>query len=65
MDFQLEDSRLRQALERISAQKIVITQPEKPTPFSFPIIVDRTREKLTSEKLEDRIRKMKMEYGVS
>jgi ATP-dependent helicase Lhr and Lhr-like helicase len=63
MDFQLEEARLRQALERISTQKIVITQPEKPTPFSFPIIVDRTREKLTSEKLEDRIKKMKMEYG--
>ena len=39
----------------------VHTQPDKPTPFAFPIIVDRTREKLTSEKLEDRIRKMKME----
>jgi hypothetical protein len=26
-------------------------------------MVDRTREKLTSEKLEDRIKKMKLEYG--
>jgi ATP-dependent helicase Lhr and Lhr-like helicase len=62
MDFQLEEARLRIALDRISKQKIVITQPEKPTPFAFPIIVDRTREKLTSEKLEDRIRKMKLEF---
>jgi ATP-dependent Lhr-like helicase len=62
MDFQLEEARLRQALDRIARQKIVITHPEKPSPFSFPIMVDRTREKLTSEKLEDRIRKMKMEY---
>ena len=62
MDFQLEEARLRQALERISQQKIVITQPAKPTPFAFPIMVDRTREKLTTEKLEDRIKKMKMEY---
>ena len=63
MDFQLEEARLRKALERIGTQKIVITQPEKPTPFAFPIMVDRTREKLTSEKLEDRIKKMKLEYG--
>jgi ATP-dependent Lhr-like helicase len=63
MDFQLEEARLRQALERIGTQKIIITQPEKPTPFAFPIMVDRTREKLTSEKLEDRIKKMKLEYG--
>jgi ATP-dependent Lhr-like helicase len=63
MDFQLEEARLRQALERIGKQKIIITEPEKPTPFAFPIMVDRTREKLTSEKLEDRIKKMKLEYG--
>lgn len=63
MDFQLEEARMRMALERIEHQKIIITQPDKPTPFSFPIIVDRTREKLTSEKLEDRIKKMMVEYG--
>lgn len=63
MDFQLEEARLRAALERISQQKIVITYPDKPTPFAFPIIVDRLREKLTSEKLEDRIKKMALEYS--
>lgn len=63
MDFQLEEARLRAALERINLQKIIITYPEKPTPFAFPIIVDRLREKLTSEKLEDRIRKMALQYS--
>jgi ATP-dependent helicase Lhr and Lhr-like helicase len=63
MDFQLEEVRLRRALERIAKQKIIITRPEKPSPFSFPIIVDRLREKLTSEKLEDRIRKMALQYA--
>lgn len=62
MDFQLEEARLRRALERINHQKIVITHPDKPTPFAFPIMVDRLREKLTSEKLEDRIRKMALQY---
>jgi ATP-dependent helicase Lhr and Lhr-like helicase len=63
MDFQLEEARLRRALERISSQKIIITHPDKPTPFAFPIMVDRLREKLTSEKLEDRIRKMALQYA--
>lgn len=36
----------------------MISKPNKATPFSFPILVDRLREKLTSEKLEDRIKKM-------
>jgi ATP-dependent Lhr-like helicase len=62
MDFQLEEARLRRALDRIAHQRIVITHPEKPTPFAFPIMVDRMREKLTSEKIEDRIRKMVMLY---
>jgi ATP-dependent Lhr-like helicase len=57
-EHQLEEGRLRKALERISHQKIVWKACEKATPFSFPIITDRLREKLTSEKLEDRIRKM-------
>ena len=63
MDFQLEEARLRNALERINHQKIIITYPDKPTPFAFPIIVDRLREKLTSEKLEDRIKKMALQYS--
>lgn len=62
MDFQLEESRLRRALTRISKQKIIIKEPEKPTPFAFPIMVDRTREKLTSEKLADRVKRMMMDW---
>ncbi|MCI0751682.1 MAG: ligase-associated DNA damage response DEXH box helicase [Flammeovirgaceae bacterium] len=63
MDFQLEEARMRRALERISKQKIVLTYPDMPTPFAFPIMVDRLREKLTSEKLEDRIRRMAVAYS--
>ncbi len=63
MDFQLEDARMRRALERIGHQKIIIKEPDKPTPFAFPIIVDRlSRDKLTSEKLEDRVKKMIVKY---
>ncbi len=57
-DFQLEEQRLRQALDRISKQEIVVTNPKNFTPLSFPIIVDRTRETLTSESLSERIKKM-------
>jgi ATP-dependent helicase Lhr and Lhr-like helicase len=50
-------------LKRIAQQKIMITRPVKPTPFAFPIMVDRLREKLTTEKIEDRIRKMAVQYA--
>jgi ATP-dependent Lhr-like helicase len=62
MDFQLEETRLRRALDRIARQKIIVKEPGRPTPFSFPIIVDGMREKLTSEKLEDRIKRMLVKF---
>ncbi|MEO8666453.1 MAG: helicase-related protein, partial [Ignavibacteria bacterium] len=62
LQFQLEESRLRIALDRIRKQKLIITNPDRPTPFSFPIMVDRMREKITSEKFEDRVKKMQLRY---
>jgi len=57
-EHQLEEGRLRLALERIARQDILYKPCSKPTPFSFPIITDRLREKLSSEKLADRIKRM-------
>jgi ATP-dependent Lhr-like helicase len=63
MDFQLEEARLRKALERIRLQKIVVRYPPRPTPFAFPIMIDRlSRDKLTTERLEDRVKKMALEW---
>ena len=61
-EHQLEEGRLIQALERIEKQQIVWKQCKKPTPFSFPIITDRLREKLSSETLAERIKKMTAAY---
>ncbi|MBL7952428.1 MAG: ligase-associated DNA damage response DEXH box helicase [Flavobacteriales bacterium] len=57
-NLQLELPRLHAVLQRIARMRIVLKDPGNFTPFAFPIIVDRLREKLTSEQLEDRIRKM-------
>lgn len=62
MTFQLEEGRLRQALDKILSSHIIISRPDTPSPFSFPLLVDRLREKLSSEKLTDRIQKMLSEY---
>ena len=58
--FHLQEDRLRQTLERILAQEIVIKRPRRATPFAFPIMVDRLREKLSTEKLEDRVARLKL-----
>jgi len=55
---QLEEHRLRAALNRVNQQKITVKRLNKPTPFSFPIMVDRLREQMSNESLEARIERM-------
>lgn len=61
MEQQMEEVRLRNMLERIQKSNIIITFPNRLTPFCFPIKVDSMRENLSSEKLEDRVRRMQSE----
>ncbi len=62
--FQLEEFRLRVALQRIQQQKHVIKTTDGPSPFAFPVMVDRlSREKLTTETMEERVAKMVMRMG--
>ena len=58
---QMEELRLRDMLDRIQKSKVIITFPERLTPFCFPIKVDSMREDLSSEKLEERVKKMQMQ----
>jgi ATP-dependent helicase Lhr and Lhr-like helicase len=58
MEQQMEERRLRNMLERVSKGKMVLRWPERLTPFCFPLKVDSMREDLSSEKLEDRVRRM-------
>jgi ATP-dependent Lhr-like helicase len=57
-DHQMEEARLREMLDRISRGSIILTYPTRLTPFSFPVKIDSMRESLSSEKLEDRVRRM-------
>ncbi|HSB92395.1 MAG TPA: ligase-associated DNA damage response DEXH box helicase [Flavitalea sp.] len=63
MEQQMEEQRLRSMLERIQRSRIVITFPERLTPFCFPLKVDSMRENLSSEKLEDRVRRMQAQLN--
>ncbi len=63
MEQQMEEARLRDMLERIQHSHITIRFPERLTPFCFPIKVDSMREDLSSEKLEDRVRKMQQQLA--
>jgi ATP-dependent helicase Lhr and Lhr-like helicase len=57
-DHGMERGRMTQVFENIASQEIVWRDCSQPTPFSFPLITDRIRSKLSSESVEDRIKKM-------
>jgi len=55
---ELDIRRLEQTLERINGMKLDVHQLKRPTPLGFPLLVERMRESMSSEKLADRIRRM-------
>ncbi|MCU0495202.1 MAG: DNA ligase-associated DEXH box helicase, partial [Chloroflexaceae bacterium] len=61
LERQLEESRLTAALARLRAGKVMLREVARPTPLAFPLLVDRLREKLSSEKLADRVRNMQLQ----
>ncbi|MGZ5061981.1 MAG: ligase-associated DNA damage response DEXH box helicase [Usitatibacter sp.] len=62
LERQLEFSRLAGGLRRMASAQVLVRQTHKPSPFAFPIMVSRFREKLTNEKLADRVKRMQLEY---
>lgn len=58
LTIQVEQARLANTLRRITQQSIIFQHLKRPSPFAFPILVDRLRESLSSEKLEDRVNRM-------
>ena len=58
LERQLEYSRLVETLEQMERSRRVLIRTERLTPLAFPLMVDRLRDRLTSEKLSDRVRRM-------
>lgn len=55
---ELEVARLEQTLTRLQRRQLDIHQVRRTTPLAFPLMVERFRESMSSEKLADRIRRM-------
>jgi ATP-dependent Lhr-like helicase len=60
LERQLERSRLARTLERLASARVVITTPRRTPPLAFPLLVDRARDRVSSETLADRIRRMQL-----
>ncbi|HET9822343.1 MAG TPA: ligase-associated DNA damage response DEXH box helicase [Burkholderiaceae bacterium] len=55
---ELELSRLSATLKRMSAQRVEVVDLAVPSPFALPLMVERFREELSTEKLADRLQRM-------
>ena len=58
---QLEFGRLLRWLQSLPEKEWVHVSLSKPSPLAFPLFVDRLRERLSSESLEDRLKRMAWE----
>lgn len=58
LEQELDIERLRVALARMRGQRIVYRLLSRATPFAFPLMIERLREQVTTEKLGARIERM-------
>jgi ATP-dependent Lhr-like helicase len=58
MEQELELTRLRDTLSELHARSVAYREVKRATPFGFALMVERFREKVTTEKLSDRVARM-------
>jgi ATP-dependent Lhr-like helicase len=58
LDQELDMERLARTLRGMQAQTLSIHPIERPTPFALPLMVERFRERLSTETLADRLARM-------
>ncbi|MFC5513801.1 ligase-associated DNA damage response DEXH box helicase [Massilia jejuensis] len=58
LEQELELTRLRDTLAELHARKVAYRVVQRATPFGFALMVERFREKVSTEKLNDRVARM-------
>jgi len=58
LEQELDLERIRAALAWMRSRRPVLRAISRPTPFAFPLLVERLREQLSTEKLADRVARM-------
>ncbi len=58
LEQELELTRLRDTLLELQQRELTLHETKRATPFAFPLMVERFREKLSTEKLSDRVARM-------
>ncbi|MGF1571784.1 MAG: ligase-associated DNA damage response DEXH box helicase [Sumerlaeia bacterium] len=58
LDRQMEIKRMKNVLHKLQSMKFCFTEPDRFTPFCFPILVDRLRHQMTNESWEIRVERL-------
>lgn len=59
---QLETHRLTRTLDRLSQLNVVWQETKRPSPFAFPLLVERLNSRMSNESLLDRIERLKQQW---
>jgi ATP-dependent helicase Lhr and Lhr-like helicase len=62
LEGSLERERLVKTLERLQSLKLIWQTPKRPSPFGFPLLVDRLSTRLSNEDLLMRIMRLKQQW---
>ena len=62
-EYQLENKRITNSLKRLSNLKIILNKTKAPSPFAFPLLVERLKNTLSNESIEKRVEKLIKKYN--
>ena len=62
LENQLETHRLSRTLEQLSQFTVIWKETKRPSPFAFPLLVDRLNSRMSNETLMERIERMKAQW---
>ena len=62
-EYQLENKRITNSLKRLSNLKMILNKTETPSPFAFPLLVERLKNTLSNESIEKRVEKLIKKYN--
>ena len=61
-EYQLENKRINNSLERLSNLELILNETKTPSPFAFPLLVERLKNTLSNEPIEKRVEKLIKKY---
>jgi len=63
-EIRKEYKRISRSIERLKNLKMLLNEIKTPTPFAFPLLVERLKNTLSNEPIEKRVEKLIKKYSI-